>query len=721
MAKGKNAKDKSNYSSYWFDDKDYTVASYGFDADDGEDMTKEDEERQRKAERMVELLKLSAFMRSAKNFVGILTGRQDIHVKYEDGDNSYTDGKTVTISSKVEGNFDSTIGLALHEASHCAITDFGFIKRMFEDVKFRRQYVTDDMIKRVIKLNPKIENWNWSKLFDRHAYPQFDEKSSPAHRSADVFLTIQFKDIVNWVEDRRIDTWVYNTAPGYRGYYEALYNRYFYAEEINKSLKENKMHTEETMDSYMARIINLMNPNNNLDSLKGLKQIKNIIDTKNIKRLGEDATGTSNVADVSKQVLEVIMQNIKGLDFMTMKMPKLSVDVDGDGNAGDGMEIDLDKMTDEQCKKMFGMGKKALEKYIKKLAEQRNFVAGNVDKKKLSKSDAKQMNTLQVGGVTMELAGGEEFSGQTVKVILVEKLSEEVINGDAFDGSYGVFTPMEHPDREMQEAVTKGFTMGKMLGRKLQVRNEEKTLKHTRQDAGKIDRRLVHNLGYDIENVFSKVETSRYNKAHLHISVDASGSMGGRKFWNATQMAVAMAVACKMNTNLECVITYRSVANSYPLVYVAYDSRKNGLSHIKKYFPHFMASSSTPESLCFEAMMRKVFPTVQSGEQFYFVNLSDGEPAFSGGVGRDQFRYYGYPAVTHCKRIINRMQSEKGATILSYFIGHWSYGGVSESFNAMYGATNTFMVDANSVIGIANTMNRKFMSKTAMTQVESSI
>lgn len=708
----KNKKNTSQYSSYWFDDEDYTAQSYYGVYDDDDTLSAEDkqaeEEAFHRAERMVELIKLGAFMRSCGNFVNILTGRTDIKVRYASGDESYTDGKTVTLSSKVENNFDSTVGLALHEASHVKLTDFGFLKNMIEDAKFRREYITDEMIQKVIKLNPKIEKWRWQSMFGVESYPTFNPNASAMHQSADMFLFMQFKDVLNWVEDRRIDNWVYTTARGYRGYYEAMYDRYFFSDEVTKDLKKNDTFNTETLDSYMYRIINLLNPENDLTVLKGLTKIKGIIDTDNIDRL----TSTDGVAKISKKVLSVIMDNITELNFVNQKMKQNGV---GNGDGGeDGMTIDFDSLTDEECKKMFGMSKKALEKLIKKAQEQKDFVRGAIQKKKLSRSDSKQMNSLADSGVTIEMAGGEEFNGNTVKVLLLEKVTDSIIGSGEFGG---VFDSPEYPDRAQENAVAKGFVLGKLLGRKLQVRNEERTLKFTRQDTGKIDKRLVASLGYDVENVFSKIEVNKFNKAHIHVSIDASGSMNGNRIANAVKTATAIAVASRMTANIECVISFRTTHNEFPIVYVGYDSRKNGLAHIRKFFPLFNARGTTPESLCFQVMMKKIFPKMQGNENFYFVNLSDGEPCFSAN-GRNSsasFFYGGSSAYHHCRRMVDTIIRENGATVISYLIND-GFGVDLSSFKEMYGAKNAFAINTDSVVEIARTMNKKFLENSQRAQ-----
>ena len=48
----------------------------------------------------------------------------------ERGD-SYTDGKTVTIGSKLDDKlFDPSVGLALHEGSHIKLSDFDFLRNL---------------------------------------------------------------------------------------------------------------------------------------------------------------------------------------------------------------------------------------------------------------------------------------------------------------------------------------------------------------------------------------------------------------------------------------------------------------------------------------------------------------------------------------------------------------------------------------------------------------
>ena len=80
------------------------------------------------------------------------------------------------------------------------------------------------------------------------------------------------KNILNYVEDRRIDNYIFTTSPGYKGYYHSMYDKYFYSKIIDKALGSTE-YTDESYDSYEFRLINLANKNTNLKALNGLHKI----------------------------------------------------------------------------------------------------------------------------------------------------------------------------------------------------------------------------------------------------------------------------------------------------------------------------------------------------------------------------------------------------------------------------------------------------------------
>ncbi|SVE50856.1 uncharacterized protein METZ01_LOCUS503710, partial [marine metagenome] len=161
----------NNYSSFWMDNDWNTRNTSIFDVD-AEDYVKP----------KTDLVALAGYRRAIANFVTIVTGESDIKVKFNDGDDSYTDGKTVVIGSKMDDKlFDSSVGLALHEGSHIKLSDFEFLRNL----KFN---IPKEYIERGLKKG-------------------FSEN--------EVIANIKF--LLNYVEDRRIDNYVFSTSPGYKG------------------------------------------------------------------------------------------------------------------------------------------------------------------------------------------------------------------------------------------------------------------------------------------------------------------------------------------------------------------------------------------------------------------------------------------------------------------------------------------------------------------------
>ena len=184
------------------------------------------------------LIELAHTQRNITNFVKILTGKE-IPVEFTTTGDSMTDGKSITISSKItQKTLDSIIGLALHEGAHCTYTNFDIPK--------------------------KIGNF----LLERNLI----------HGKEIILL------LLNFVEDRRIDQLVYNTAPGYQSYYKAMYDKYFYNSTVDNGIRSNKFRME-NWESYIFRIINIFNKNTDLTALVKLKEIYDILDLKNINRL----------------------------------------------------------------------------------------------------------------------------------------------------------------------------------------------------------------------------------------------------------------------------------------------------------------------------------------------------------------------------------------------------------------------------------------------------
>ena len=662
---------KSNYSSFWLDN-DWDNNSSIFDDEP--------------VKKGVDLVALASYRRAVSNFVSIVTGMSDIKVTFKSSGDSYTDGKQVVISSKLDDKlFDSTVGLALHEGSHIKLSNFDFLKGLENSIP--EEYYN------------RSEVFGWSKY--------------------DVMGNI--KNLLNYVEDRRIDHYVFTSSPGYKGYYHSLYEKYFHAKVIDKALKSSE-YTSLDWDSYIFRILNLTNKNSDLTALPGLKDIRSIIFS-SVKGLNS----TEEAFNVSLKVFDVLLNNFD-VNIVNPKEEKEGESEDGEspeggegseGNGGDESSQSMESSDSDDGKpELSDAQKKQLENAIKK---QKKFMEGDIPKKNLSKKDKKTLESVESAGMKyVDVAGDmtDSWSGKKTptKVMLVKKFTKALAESDTIsmiyrpDYGWGSIT-------ESQEAIDKGLAMGTILGKKLQVRGESRETKWTRLDSGRIDKRLIAELGFGNERVFNTSFVESYSDAFLHISVDASGSMGGYKWINTMTSISAIAKACSMINNVDLVISFRSTQNtssnhysrrgdkSFPLMLIAYDSRVDKINKIKNLFKLLHPSGTTPEGLCFEAIMKEIEPASKDKDS-YFLNFSDGMPMF----GNDDIDYHNDTAINHTKKMVKEIRS-RGVKVLSYFIGDdYDMDRSTSTFTKMYGKDAQF-VNVTSVLSIAKTMNKAFLTK----------
>ena len=136
------------------------------------------------------------------------------------------------------------------------------------------------------------------------------------------------KDLLNYVEDRRIDYFVFTNSPGYKGYYHSLYDKYFHAKVIDKALTSDE-YTSLDYDSYIFRIINLTNKNSDLSALPGLVDIRKVIFS-NVKNL----QSTEEAFSIALKVFDIILNNID------VNTENPSDGQDGDENSEDGENVE---------------------------------------------------------------------------------------------------------------------------------------------------------------------------------------------------------------------------------------------------------------------------------------------------------------------------------------------------------------------------------------------
>jgi hypothetical protein len=705
----------TNYSnsSFWYD----------FDNDDDTDILTGQVIKPGK-----DYVKMAATLRAISNFVRIVTG-ENIPVKYNNKDESFTDGKTVVISGNIKDkDFDPTVGLALHEGSHCLLTDFDVLKQL-------NLYVIDNF-----DLNAIAEKYNYYEQDWSEEQAEYVSTGIVNTREATDHIMNILKQILNYVEDRRIDNYIYKNAPGYQGYYEALYDKYFHSNIIDKALQSNEK-TSLDLDSYMFRLINLTNSNRNFSALPGLMKIWKALNLKNIDRLKT----TQDSLEVSKKVFNIIESNIPKPEL------KEEQKTGGDNDDTNGSEAPTEddkecngegtsKVTDEQVEKMIGdlestvkeamengddgstakgstpksgkatktielsdSQKRSLDKAIEK---QKELLNGKIKKTNVSKKDNNNIKAIQESGSETKTVGkgqqGKYWSTKSkgTECLVVKNITKNLIDS----GLYYTLSTQSWRSDTNQETINDGLRLGTQLGRKLQIRNDEKSLKYTRLNKGKIDKRLISSLGYGYQSVFNQVFEERFKPAIVHISVDASGSMSGNKWKNAQKATVAIAKAASMVQNLDIVISYRSTEDignkNTPAIFICYDSRKDKITKIAQLFQYINCPGTTPEGLCFEAIQKEIVDG-SGGVDSYFINFSDGEPYFE----NKDICYYGESAANHTRKQVENMRA-RGIKVLSYFISG-SYRNESSQFNTMYGKDAEF-INTNQIVPLAKSLNKMF-------------
>jgi hypothetical protein len=638
-----------------------------------------------------DLVALAGYRRAIANFVNIVTNRTDIPVVYNNNDHSFTDGGKVVLSGNInEKNFDPSVGLALHEGSHIVHSDFELLREL--KVEIASHYKINQA-----KLDYYSDEYN--KFYD---------------------MVEKIKDLLNYVEDRRIDYLTFRSAPGYKNYYHAMYDKYFNFRVINKGLKSGEYRDASEYKSYEFRIINFTNVNTDLDALPGLRDIYRLVDLKNISRLKT----TEEALKVAFGMYDIIMENLVPKPEIPTPNPEsgkgeASEEESSGGSNGKGTEVDTGdhKMTAGEGEATSDEGasgstpsvdfpelsdneKKSLENAFDK---QKKLTNGEMRKTKLTKKDNQSLKAVEESGAYNTEVGPDKFS--KTNCVVVPHINDSMIPGK-YERSVYHFITSNRWSEGNDVVIADGLRIGTILGKKLQIRNEERSLKWTRQDSGRIDKRLIAELGFDNTNVFQTTFVEKFDDAFLHVSIDASGSMSGDKWKNSLKAAAAISKAASMTGNIHVQVSIRTTEGDNPLIAIIYDSKVNKIVHIKKYWKNLRCTGTTPEGLCFEAIEKQILGD-SNGRDAYFLNLSDGMPYYSNG----NMYYSGERAFKHTAEKVE-MFKKSGIKILSFFVTDgWGYGNDKETmkdFKRMYGK-DSVDIDVTSVVSLAKVLNGKFL------------
>ena len=537
----------------------------------------------------IDMVRLASIRSAVSNFVRILT-RRVIPVYFCNAPDSFNyAGKQIYISAKIntKRDFDVAVGLALHEAGHTLLTDFDVVKHAYQNVP-RKIYKLSD-----------------SKNIRRASMEKF------------------MHGMWNVIEDRFIDTYVFNEAPGYRGYYAAMYEEMWNSVEIDLKLQSDDCRYP-SLKSYDFRITNFTNEHTDLLALPRLEDIAQVIDISHIDRL----TTTRDRIETAFKVTEIVLDCIDKQEKLEasgggkpqkrqqgLADPRDYFDFgDEDTAANDG-----DEKTPEGKGKKDGYGSDDEDKprdvgteMIKEIADvisgrdphpeklkdnekavnqttdepvdkkdareldalidkQRRFLQGDISKEAVTDYQKALLDLIEKHGiiivqVDVPMAVGGNDTCFKVDCVVVHKMSKElVLSGNGvfpMSGAMqmGVDTP--EPPKEVAEAVRRGVILGSKLGRKLQIRMETNPTKELRKKFGKINKRQLHEAAWDAEDIFQKIYIEPRTGANLHITVDASSSMAGDK-WNKTMTSVvAICKAASMIDNIHVTVSFRTTQST---------------------------------------------------------------------------------------------------------------------------------------------------------------
>ena len=698
-SRGLNTKKNHSYSSFWMSEDTTVYKPTAVHGKSGKSIST--------INNLAKLVKLSNYRRAIANFVKIVTSK-DIPVLWASG-NSCTDGNKVYITTGIkDSNFDVMVGLALHEASHIKLTDF----KLPTEISDCKHMPTEALL----GLYDIRTNLSMSKPYWR---------------------TFMFQ-MLNWVEDRRIDHYIFSTSPGYKAYYHKLYDYYWNDKNVHKGLLSNEFSNPQSPDAWMFHIINSINPSFKPTAMVNLDKVMEIIDLKNIQRL----KSTESAYNVVLSFMPIILDS---MDF-TQPIPEEGTPKEP-GKSGKpddnkpGRKVNLTPDDANKTGNQVSLTPDEVRQILRALDKQKDFIKGDIKKDKASGKLAKALDRVaeQEIKVSTVLDGKSSALIQncTNERLLIEfkSLSDELQalrnNGDTSVSNIdtqqllseqienlNIIDYLDHAgfrsryNNTYVAALNEGRDMGELLGRKLQLRNESRELVSNRLRNGAIDNKRLAAAGYGIESIFNQVVVDKHKKVNLHLSLDGSGSMSGVKWEACVRLTAAIAKAAKYCQNIDVQVSIRVTTSSgeqAALTLLVYDSKKNSLKHIYNILELFAPSNVTPEGICFESMIKQNI-LVAGSEQLdsYFLNISDGQPCMNS--------YGGNTALQHTKKQVDTMRSQMNMKIVSYFVSERDVDSVTfkdtqdgRAFTRMYGA-DAQCVDSKRVMEIAKSLNKKFLS-----------
>ena len=609
---------KTKYSDYWIDDNYFN--SYFKKNPDGD------------------LEYLQKHKRTISKFVKILTNDK-VQVNFQlTGNESYTDGKSITIGSDItEENYDSVVGLALHESTH--ITDSNF--HLINDI-FRYNSVT--------------------KFMEKNGFSDTDIKYITNRFSK---YSYDILSLLNVIEDRRIDNLAMMRAPGYSGYYHEMYLRYFFNEKSKKVIDDPRS-KKETFKNYIVHILGLIRKDIDINSLKILNELNTLIDFKTINRL----KGTKDALVLTFKASILIIKQIEKEVRRERKRRKQEQSNDDpkpkNGQGDDSKNNDESKSGDTNKPNNNWTPElnnepypdKIYDRYIEEIIDNIN---GYIDKQTVSDQTADIINKIE----KLDLDNiKKSLSGQNVLIM----------NYPTHNELKGLFKWNKAIIINQIDYINSGFQKAKLLAKKIKFKDENFDIVYSRQKSGKIDSRIISEIASDNFKIFKRVVDVSSKPVNIHFSIDVSLSM--RRFWKQTIEMISMfAKTAKLVDNLDVSIDIRLndtlslIKNEHFSIFL-WNSKLHDLKRFKKIFSIVQPRGLTPETVCLSASIDSYRKMYQVGIDNLFVNISDGSPNCSYGNVEDEASK------------IQKSLSSCGYSYKGFFVSE--PGSIFNRYNSMY-------------------------------------
>jgi hypothetical protein len=712
----------------------------------------------------IELHKLNELRKTVVNFCSIILQGKKVNVTYA-GSQSLTDGNSIIISADIVKNFDTVVGLAMHESSHIRWSNFNLIKDLFTQLEdLAKEYIT-----KIQKEHPTvIKN---KELFEKYSNALTKEISEFG------------RGVQNWIEDRRIDNLALENFPGYLGYYSAFYEQCFrgipHQEYIDKYNR-----TGDIFQDYMAYILLSMCPNFKLNALPNLARIMKLLDANVLSSMKQE----KNV-DTSLQIMRIILEEYMlqlggGSDPNDeQKMEKhmkdacegaeqkfgnpsaegengaprtfqLSDDPSGTGGSGepinfrpgidklvdkDGKEIDVNKMVGEELKKA--------QKLIEDMQDLVNDSEKLPNDKGLAK-DGKVSKKDKINKDKQTSSTNELYPREHLTVSDVERLSTwiksqaDIFTSDNFDCALlplikiANLNDKNHPIHDIlsiassvnvagtPEKILEAYNFGRSLRPKLKFINMEGKVRITRKLEGKLDKRKLFEFFGGSQRLFYTEKESKGEEFHFHFAIDASGSMSGAKWLSARCVLMTIvsalhgipgiSISADMRTNIS---GRRSWGSSMPVTAIIYDSRVSKPLELLEMLQRMHGTGGdNADGVSIDAT-RKFLSSVTKKPNKIFINISDGRPSHS-SQGKS---YSGNEAIKHTGQAVQRLRKNGWAATGFYIDERNAYdGGYLDEFKKQYGEKSK-IISYTDTMEIARTINAMIADSAAGNGISSNI